>query len=285
MKFIHVTDTHLVPPGDMLCALEPSQRLAKVIECVNQMDDDADFMVLTGDLSYHGMEPAYRTLRDILEPLDMPCHLMIGNHDDRESFKRIFPETPTDPDGFVQYTVETEHGAFIMLDSVEHEQSHGTLCEKRLAWLESQLQKYADQPIYIFLHHPPFPVGIGSLDDCMLQDPAPLGRLLQQHGDVRHLFYGHVHRAIAGSWRGIPATTLPGTNHQVGLYLGPEPDMLGSHEPPAYGVCLIEKESVVIHMRHFLDESPRFLLADPKSKSAANADELSPLPDKIRGLA
>jgi len=172
-----------------------------------------------------------------------------------------------------------------MLDSVEHEQSHGILCVKRLAWLESQLHKYANQPVYIFLHHPPFQVGIGSLDDCMLQDPAPLGQLLRQHGDVRHLFYGHVHRAIAGSWLGIPATTLPGTNHQVGLYLGPEPDMLGSHEPPAYGVCLIEKESVVIHMRHFLDESPRFLLADPKSKSAASADELSPLPDKIRGHA
>ena len=38
MKFIHVTDTHLVPPGDMLCALEPSQRLNQVINCVNQMD-------------------------------------------------------------------------------------------------------------------------------------------------------------------------------------------------------------------------------------------------------
>ena len=51
MKFIHVTDTHLVPPGDMLCALEPSQRLTKVIECVNQMDGDADFMVLTQRLA------------------------------------------------------------------------------------------------------------------------------------------------------------------------------------------------------------------------------------------
>ena len=101
----------------MLCALEPSQRLNQVINCVNQMDSGEDFMLLTGDLSYHGMEPAYRTLRDILEPLDMPCHLMIGTHDDRESFKRIFPETPTDPDGFGQYTVETVHGAFIMLDS------------------------------------------------------------------------------------------------------------------------------------------------------------------------
>lgn len=285
MKFIQVTDTHLVPPGDRLCALQPSDRLAAVVERINAMDADADFMVLTGDLSYHGMEPAYRTLREVLANLSMPYHLLIGNHDDRESFKRIFPDTPTDPNGFVQYTVETEVGAFVMLDSVEHEQSHGVLCADRLDWLESQLARYRDDPVYLFLHHPPFPVGIRSLDDCMLRDPAPLARLLKAHGDIRHIFYGHVHRPIAGSWMGIPATTLPGTNHQVGLYLGAEPDMLGSHEPPAYGVCLIEADTVVLHMRYFLDDSPRFLLSDPASKSADTPDALSPPPAGMRGFA
>lgn len=285
MKFIHVTDTHLVPPGDHLCALEPSARLAAIVDCVNRIDGDADFMVLTGDLSYHGGQPAYRAMKEILADLEMPCHLLIGNHDDRESFKRIFPETPTDGHGFVQYAVETEAGAFVMLDSVEDGHSHGVLCTDRLAWLAAQLERFRGTPVYLFLHHPPFPVGIGSLDDCMLQDPAPLGRLLKAHGDIRHIFYGHVHRPIAGSWLGIPATTLPGTNHQVGLYLGPEPDMLGSHEPPAYGICLIDDETVVVHMRNFLDESPRFLLADPASKTAATADDLSPLPAKLRGQA
>ena len=94
MKFVHITDTHLVPPGESLCGLEPSARLAKAIETVNRSDGDAAFAVITGDLSYHGMEPAYRTLRHILGDLAMPHHLLIGNHDDRESFKRIFPETP-----------------------------------------------------------------------------------------------------------------------------------------------------------------------------------------------
>lgn len=285
MKFIHVTDTHLVPPGNMLCALEPSARLATIVETVNKMDGDADFMVLTGDLSYHGREPAYRALREILADLRMPCHLLIGNHDDRESFKSIFPETPTDANGFVQYTVETNVGAFIMLDTVEHEQSHGILCADRLAWLDAELTRLADQSVYLFLHHPPFKVGIGSLDDCMLRDPKPLGARLRQHGDVRHIFYGHVHRPIAGSWLGIPATTLPGTNHQVGLYLGTAPDMLGSHEPPAYGVCLIEEETVVVHMRNFLDDSPRFLLADPTSKSASKPSELASLPPELQGHA
>jgi len=285
MKFIHITDTHLVPPGEPLCGLEPSARLTKAIDTVNRIDGDAAFAVVTGDLSYHGMEPAYRTLREILADLAMPHHLLIGNHDDRESFKRIFPETPVDENGFVQYTIETAMGAFVMLDSVVDGQSHGKLCEKRIAWLSAELSRLRGTPVYLFLHHPPFDVGIGSLDACRLEAPEALGQVLKNHGDIRHLFYGHVHRPISGSWRGIPATTLPGTNHQVGLYLGPEPTMLGSHEPPAYGVCLIDDETVAIHMRYFLDESARFDLGSPQSKSATTPGELAPPPASMQDQA
>ena len=54
MKSMHVAGTHLVPPADMLCAMHPSDRLSHVIEMVNRIDGDAEYMVLTGDLSYHG---------------------------------------------------------------------------------------------------------------------------------------------------------------------------------------------------------------------------------------
>jgi hypothetical protein len=61
--------------------------------------------------------------------------------------------------------------------------------------------------------------------------------------------------------------------------------MLGSHEPPAYGVCLIENESIVVHMRHFLDESPRFVLTDRNSKQAKQLSDLTPPPPEIKGYA
>ncbi|MEM9682191.1 MAG: metallophosphoesterase, partial [Pseudomonadota bacterium] len=110
MKFIHLTDTHLRPPGKTLCALDPAARLRAAIERIGAMDSDADFAVMTGDLSYHGGEPAYRDLRQMLDGLPMPCHLLIGNHDDRETFKQVFPETGVDTNGFVQYAVETKAG-------------------------------------------------------------------------------------------------------------------------------------------------------------------------------
>ena len=81
-------------------------------------------------------------------------------------------------------------------------------------------------------------------------------------GRIRHLFYGHVHRPVAGSWLGIPTTTLRGTNHQCWLDFEEQNQIPGSHEPPAYAVVLID-ERVVVHTHDYLDASPKFSLADP----------------------
>jgi Icc protein len=50
---------------------------------------------------------------------------------------------------------------------------------------------------------------------------------------IRHVFFGHVHRPISGSWLGIPFSTLRGTNHQVCFDLSPQAVHLTNHEPPA----------------------------------------------------
>ena len=284
MKFIHVTDPHLVAPPQRLCALNPAERLTGVVEDVNRAHGDAAFMVLTGDLSYHGLEPAYREMKAILARLAIPCHLLIGNHDDRAAFRRVFPETPADPDGFVQYVVETPAGAFVMLDTVEAGAERGVLCESRLAWLEAELKARAGTPVFLFLHHPPFEIGVRGLDASRLAPAEALAAMLRAHGQVRHIFYGHVHRPVAGSWHGIPASSLPGTNHQVGLYLGPEPELVGTHEPPAYGVCLIDEATIAVHLCFFEDTGARFRLSDAKSKAAVGVEDLVPLPPEVRDL-
>ena len=110
-KLIHLTDPHIVPPGETLCALDPAARLTSAVDEINRLHADAFAVVLTGDLSYHGLHPAYELAREILARLEVPCHLLIGNHDDRSAFRQVFPETPVDPGGFVQYVVESPVGA------------------------------------------------------------------------------------------------------------------------------------------------------------------------------
>ena len=90
MKFLHVTDTHLVAGNKLLYGLNPQERLRACVDHINRQHADAEFAVVTGDLTQSGDPAAYELVRAILAQLKMPFHLMIGNHDDRSNFKAAF---------------------------------------------------------------------------------------------------------------------------------------------------------------------------------------------------
>ena len=146
-------------------------------------------------------------------------------------------------------------GDFVFLDTLDEGSHAGRLCEARLDWLRARLEEAAGRPVYLFMHHPPFAVGIPSLDCIALAEPERLAAILAPHRNVRHLFYGHVHRPVCGSWRGIPASTLYGLNHQVAFDLATAGEVPHTHEPPSYGVVLIAPDQVVVHFHDFLDRT------------------------------
>jgi 3',5'-cyclic AMP phosphodiesterase CpdA len=105
------------------------------------------------------------------------------------------------------------------------------------------------------MHHPPFDIGIPYMDRIKLEQPEEFADVLQTHGDIRHIFFGHVHRAAFVHWRGIPCTCLPGTNHQIPL----NRETVGtpySVEPPMYAVVLIDKDQTTVHFDAPLDRAP-----------------------------
>lgn len=260
MKFIHITDTHLVPPGQLLYGLDPEARLKACIGDINRNHADATFAIVTGDLAHYGEVAAYHALRAVFAELRMPLHLLIGNHDSRDNFLAVFEESPRDENGFVQFTLDTPIGTFICLDSNEPDVPYGILCERRLDWLRRRLDAAGDRPVYLFVHHPPFSVGIRRMDENALRQPERLAAVLDGRHNIKHLFYGHLHRPIAGSWRGIPTSTMRATNHQVALDLVVEGVVPGSHEPPAYAVVLADAEQTVVHFHDYLDATATFNL-------------------------
>ena len=96
MKFIHVTDPHIVKPGKTLFGLDVHERLAKCIESINANHADAEFCIWTGDIVHWGDHASYHHFRDAVSALAMPSHLVMGNHDKRESLLDVFPDTPVD---------------------------------------------------------------------------------------------------------------------------------------------------------------------------------------------
>jgi 3',5'-cyclic AMP phosphodiesterase CpdA len=259
MKIIQITDTHVAAHGQRVHELDPCERLVAGIRDINAHHGDAAMCIITGDLAHEGRTEAYLAFKDVLSELSLPWHLILGNHDHREEFREVFPDTPIDEHGFVESVIDTEVGRLILIDTVADGEKYGVFCEERAAWLRKRLDETNGAPAYLFMHHPPFATGIPSLDRIRLLDPSRLRAVVEAYSNIRHMFFGHVHRPIAGSWAGIPCSALRGTNHQVALDFKAAEKIPRSYEPPAYGVILIDADSVLIHFHDYMDKTGYFL--------------------------
>ncbi|PCI05213.1 MAG: phosphodiesterase [Hyphomicrobiales bacterium] len=268
-KFIHLTDCHVVGGDAILYGMNPRARLEQAVASINDEHGDAEFVVVSGDLTHWGDEDAYLAFSEQINRLSMPYMLMMGNHDNTEAFAHFFPDSSRDHAGFIQSVHETTFGRFLFLDTSVTGTHAGGYCQQRLDWLEEQLETSHD-PVLIFMHHPPFPVGIKGMDGIMMQDSEAFHKVLAPYKEIiRHLFFGHIHRPIFGNWRDISFSCMRGLNHQVALDLNaPDTIVHGNFEPPAYGIVLVNDDQIVVHMHEFLNTSPRFTLAPPEGQNA-----------------
>ena len=74
--------------------------------------------------------------------------------------------------GFVQQMLETPLGRLLLLDTIKHGKNWGSYCEKRGAWLRSQLETAGSEAVYLFMHHPPLKIGIPYLNRISLREDA-----------------------------------------------------------------------------------------------------------------
>ncbi len=261
-KIVQLSDLHLVAPGRALFGAVPRERLAQAIDAILRDHADAALCLLTGDLADADHDAAYRDLAAMLARLPMPVLPMMGNHDDREALRRAFPPAFGDFP-FLQTAADTPAGRFLLLDTADAGRASGILCAERLRWLESRLAEDTDRPLFLAMHHPPLAVGIPSMDQYALRNPEDLWTVIEPHrARLRHLFLGHLHRPIGGSWRGIPISCTASPNHQVALDLASLPasgDVPACQEPPGFSVALIDDGAVVIHHQAFPDAERFFI--------------------------
>src|SRR6185437_13578035 len=174
-------------------------------------------------------------------------------HDLRAPYAEALPQAPRDAEGFAQAVLDLPEGRFLFLDTLEEGIHGGRYCDARSRWLRARLDEAPERPVMLFMHHPPFPVGLPSLDAISLLEPEKFGALVEGRKNIRHLFFGHVHRPVCGSWKGIPVSTMRGLNHQVPFDLESLDRVPTSHEPPAYAVVLVSPDQVTVHFHDYLD--------------------------------
>ncbi|MCC9626108.1 phosphodiesterase [Thalassospira sp. MA62] len=245
MKFIHLSDLHILARNDTSRKPDAEATLRKVISEINLYHGDAEICVITGDITHRGYPEQYEQANDILAELDIPYILIPGNHDVRDAFKDAFPTMPVDANGFVNFGQTFNGVRFIMMDSLVPGHHHGTLCAQRLAWLRDELTAHKETPTFLFMHHPPMKMGLPFMDTIRLDTEAELAEIVTSNPQIKHLFFGHLHRPATGTWKGVPFLLAASTQSGEALDFRHEkeeelydPNPLG----PGYGIAFCDPD-------------------------------------------
>jgi len=277
MNFVVLTDTHFVAAGQMLYGLDPAARLAAAIRAINRDHGDIACTIVMGDLAHWGERAAYEHLREVLKELRALPILMLGNHDRRLAFRSAFSAVADDGRGFIQSVHRFEAATIVTLDTLDERAvgHEGVLCDDRLAFLAGALESAStDRPLLLFQHHPPFDTGLPAMDRIKLRNGEAQWAVIERTRRPDYLFTGHLHRPIAGVWRGIPFHVQRGINHQVAFDLVTADHIPGTHEAPDYSLVLVTGREIVIQQCSFLYDGPVYSLEDSTAQLARSVSEL-----------
>jgi len=236
---LQITDLHIREPGRLTYRrIDTADYLRHTIQAILRLPQKPHAMVITGDLTDFGRAAEYAHLRELLSPLgSLPIYLLAGNHDERHGLRDAFPEfayLPSDGE-FLQYAVDIGDLRLLALDTVTPGKSEGSLCAKRLAWLENELASSQGRPVVIAMHHPPFQTLIGHMDRIgLVQGAAELEAIISRHPNVERVICGHLHRSIQVAFGGTVAMTSPAPAHQVCLDLSEDALSAWTMEPPGF---------------------------------------------------
>jgi len=95
MLLAQISDLHIKQPGALAYRrVDTAASLARTIARLNALTPRPDAVLMTGDLVDHGSVEEYRHLKTLLDMLEIPYWLLIGNHDAREPLREVFAERP-----------------------------------------------------------------------------------------------------------------------------------------------------------------------------------------------
>jgi 3',5'-cyclic AMP phosphodiesterase CpdA len=211
-RFVHLTDLHVNAPGldDPGLLTDTTVTLRHALELIAALDEKPEFVVASGDLSNRGDAASYQALKEILDDLDVPLLLALGNHDTRAGFHEGYRGVASDAPWFMSAV----HGGVhvITLDSLVPGRIGGNLDNEQFEFLARELDAYPDAAKLVIVHHPPDIGDIPDPDTWHYLDRGASDRLgaMLQGRHVAGVLSGHVHYDSVSIWNGVPLVTGAG---------------------------------------------------------------------------
>lgn len=158
-------------------------------------------VIINGDLALNDGQPGdYTHFAKLIEPLreaEIPVHLTMGNHDNRDVFYDVLKqekhrESPVESKHVG--VVQTVHANLFLLDSLKAPRvAQGLLGHEQNEWLAKILDAHPEKPALVFAHHNPRLGGEEKHFPGGLEDSQPLWDILVSRKNVKAYIHGHIH--------------------------------------------------------------------------------------------
>jgi outer membrane protein assembly factor BamB len=189
-RFAFISDTHISAPG-----ASPVMDLRRTVRDINNMDD-IGFAVLTGDITELGTDEELKLARQILDSLDVPYHIIPGNHDTGWSesgglsFSAFFGSDRFFFDHNGIRFMGCASGPYVRM-------SDGHIPRSNIIWIDSILRSTPKKMPLVFLNHYPI--------DNALDNWYEITDRLHQYNTIS-ILCGHGHRNRTMDFEGIMGT-------------------------------------------------------------------------------
>ncbi len=211
IKFVQVTDSHFVAGDEYRTKV-----LKNTVKSIND-EKDISFVVFTGDNLDSPHEEYLPEFVKIINRLDVPYYIIIGNHDvfkNNGLSKVHYLEIVKDNNFFYKYkkpnyVFKKDGFVFIVVDGAKEiiPGSIGYYKDDTLKWLEKQLKKNKNKPVVILQHFPL--VSIKEIPSHSVYQKEKYIDLLDKYDNVISVIAGHLHMNSEIMRNGVYHITSP----------------------------------------------------------------------------
>jgi 3',5'-cyclic-AMP phosphodiesterase len=236
MLIAQISDPHVRPRGVLYQDLVDSNGMfAAAVSHLKGLVPRPDVVILSGDLVDCGSAEEYAFAREMLAEIRQPLLMIPGNHDEREAFRKAFPDHAYLSRSGPLHFVADDLGPvrIIGLDVTIPGAHHGDMDDAGVAWLDDALARSPDRPTLIMMHQPPFASGIPYIDKYNCRRGDRLADVVARYPAVERIVCGHIHRFMQVRFGGTMLCTSPSTTTAIALQLDPEARAASYVEPPA----------------------------------------------------
>ena len=193
-----LADIHLAAnPSEVARGINMTDHFTRVSGELLSLPKRPAGVFIAGDCAYNSGQIAdYAQVAKLLEPIrqdQMPVHLALGNHDNRERFWEALQQEKAAKRPLTDRQValmRTSRVNWFVLDSLEKTLSTpGLLGPEQLDWLARSLDANRHKPAVVLIHHNPSTRASVS----GLKDTEALFAIIRPRKQVKAYIFGHTH--------------------------------------------------------------------------------------------